>query len=105
MSSRAKRSISLMSTNEILYVPKCNFFIRLKKVAFLFLLLIAIQQTGSASPQNNDAGSGWIYTKHGPLTVGSGWNDTFYLEMVPQDQINLNPALVQNPGYNELFGL
>ena len=64
-----------------------------------------IQQTGSATPQNNDAGSGWIYTKHGPLTVGSGWNDTFYLEMVPQDQINLNPALVQNPGYNELFGL
>ena len=64
-----------------------------------------ILQTGSATPQNNDAGSGWIYTKHGPLTVGSGWNDTFCLEMVPQDQINLNPALVQNPGYNEHFGL
>ena len=64
-----------------------------------------IQQNGYATPQNNDAGSGWIYTKHGPLSVGEGWKDTFYLEMVPQDQINLNPNLTQNPGYNELFGL
>lgn len=64
-----------------------------------------IQQAGFATPQNNEVGSGWIYTKHGPLSVGSGWNDIFYLEMVPQDQINLNPSLEQNPGYNELFGL
>lgn len=65
----------------------------------------AIRNNGYANPQNNDAGSGWIYTKHGPLSVGAGWNDVFYLEMVPQDQINLNPELTQNPGYNELFGL
>ena len=64
-----------------------------------------IQQAGFATPQNNEVGSGWIYTKHGPLSVGSGWNDIFYLEMVPQDQINLNPSLEQYPGYNELFGL
>lgn len=64
-----------------------------------------IQQKGYATAQNNSAGSGWIYTKHGPLSVGDGWDDIFYLEMVPQDQINLNPALEQNPGYNEKFGL
>ena len=64
-----------------------------------------IQKKGYATPQNNDAGSGWIYTQHGPLTVGSGWNDAFYLEMVPQDQINLNPNLTQNQGYETLFGL
>ena len=65
----------------------------------------AIQQTGSATAQNNDAGSGWIYTYESPLSVGAGWNDIFYLEMIPQDQINLNPNLEQNPGYNNLFGL
>ena len=65
----------------------------------------AIQQTGSAAAQNNEVGSGWIYTYESPLSVGSGWNDIFYLEMIPQDQINLNPNLVQNPGYNNLFGL
>ena len=64
-----------------------------------------IQKKGYATSQNNDAGSGWIYTQHGPLTVGSGWNDAFYLEMVPQDQINLNPNLTQNQGYETLFGL
>ena len=64
-----------------------------------------IRKNGYADQQTNDAGSGWIYTKHGPLSVGAGWKDVFYLEMVPQDQINLNPALTQNPGYNELFGL
>lgn len=65
----------------------------------------AIQQTGSATAQNNEVGSGWIYTYESPLSVGTGWNDIFYLEMIPQDQINLNPSLEQNPGYNELFGL
>ena len=65
----------------------------------------AIQQTGSAAAQNNEVGSGWIYTYESPLSVGAGWNDIFYLEMIPQDQINLNPSLEQNPGYNELFGL
>lgn len=64
-----------------------------------------IQRNGYATAQNNNVGSGWIYTKHGPLSVGNGWEDTYYLEMVPQDQINLNPNLKQNPGYNEKFGL
>ena len=64
-----------------------------------------IKQTGKATAQNNSAGSGWIYTYESPLAVGTGWNDIFYLEMVPQDQINLNPELTQNPGYNEYFGL
>ena len=64
-----------------------------------------ILRNGSSTPRENSAGSGWIYTKTAPLDEGSGWNDTFYLEMVPQDQINLNKELTQNPGYEELFGM
>lgn len=64
-----------------------------------------IKQNGFATPSANSAGSGWIYTKAGPLATGKGWLDTYYLEMVPIDQINLNGNLEQNPGYNELFGL
>jgi len=65
----------------------------------------AIKKQGYADPANNDAGSGWIYTKPGPLSIGKGWLDTYYLDMIPLDQINLNPNLSQNPGYKELFGL
>lgn len=64
-----------------------------------------IKQQGSADPEANSAGSGWIYTKPGPLSLGKGWLDTYYLDMVPLDQINLNPNLTQNPGYKELFNL
>lgn len=64
-----------------------------------------IKRTGSAAAQSNEVGSGWIATWPGPLQQGTGWDDTFYLEMVPQDQINLNPNLTQNPGYNEKFGI
>lgn len=63
-----------------------------------------IKRTGSAA-QSKEVGSGWIATWPGPLQQGTGWDDTFYLEMVPQDQINLNPNLTQNPGYNETFGI
>ena len=62
-----------------------------------------IKAQGYADP--NNSGAGWIYTKPGPLSLGKGWLDTYYLEMVPLDQINLNPALTQNPGYEALFGL
>jgi len=63
-----------------------------------------INKSGYATPTNNETGSGWIYTKPGPLSTGTGWLDTYYLEMIPTDQINLNPNLTQNPGYEELFG-
>ena len=63
-----------------------------------------IMTLGQASGQNNDAGSGWIYTYASPLTSG-GWLDTYYLMMVPSNEIVLNPALTQNPGYNELYGI
>ena len=63
-----------------------------------------IQQEGQAVSSDNSAGSGWIYTYPSPLTSG-GWLDTYYLMMVPTDQIVLNPKLTQNPGYNELFKL
>lgn len=64
-----------------------------------------IKKQGYADAQNNSVGSGWIYTKPGPLSIGKGWLDTYYLDMVPLDQITLNPNLSQNPGYNELFGI
>ena len=64
----------------------------------------AIQTTGFANAQNNDAGSGWIYTYASPLSTGKGWLDTYYLEQVPTHEINMNPNLTQNPGYEELFG-
>ncbi|MCI7556101.1 MAG: RagB/SusD family nutrient uptake outer membrane protein [Bacteroidales bacterium] len=56
-----------------------------------------IEQTGSADP--NTSGSGWIYTYPSPLATGGGWLDRYYLDQVPLDQITLNPALGQNPGY------
>ena len=56
-----------------------------------------IEQTGSADP--NTSGSGWIYTYPSPLATGGGWLDKYYLDQVPLDQITLNPALGQNPGY------
>lgn len=64
----------------------------------------AIKTTGFAAASTG-ATSGWIFTVAGPLASGKGWLDTYYLEMVPTDQINLNPALEQNPGWNDLFGL
>lgn len=64
-----------------------------------------IQRAGKAVGENNSAGSGWIYTYASPLNDGGGWIDTYYLMMVPTNQIALNPELTQNPGYNELFGL
>ena len=65
----------------------------------------AIQRDGKAVALDKSVGQGWIYTYEAPLSVGTGWNDIFYLEMVPQNQRNLNPELTQNPGYNEYFGL
>lgn len=62
-----------------------------------------IQKNGQATGQDNSAGSGWIYTYASPLTAG-GWQDAFYLMMVPSSQIILNPELSQNPGYEEMFG-
>lgn len=63
-----------------------------------------IQRSGKATGEQNSVGSGWIYTYPSPLNDG-GWLDTYYLMMVPTNQIVLNPKLTQNPGYNELFGL
>lgn len=63
-----------------------------------------IREKGYSEAYGNEAGSGWIYTKHGPLSVGKGWLDTYYLDQVPTHEINMNPALTQNPGYEELFG-
>jgi len=63
----------------------------------------AIRSTGSAA--SSTTVGGWIYTAPSPLVQGGGWIDTYYLMMVPTNEIVLNPALTQNPGYNELFGL
>lgn len=63
----------------------------------------AIKADGKASAYA-EAG-GWIYKSVSPLDQGGGWLDTYYLMMVPTNEIALNPQLTQNPGYNELFGL
>jgi len=57
-----------------------------------------IDQTGSADP--DESGKGWVYTYPGPLASGKGWLDKYYLDQVPLDQIQLNPKLTQNDGYN-----
>ena len=65
-----------------------------------------IKATGQAAGVGNSAdGEGWIYTAPSPLVQGGGWIDTYYLDMVPTNEIVLNPNLTQNPGYNELFNL
>lgn len=61
-----------------------------------------IQKDGQAPGEENSAGSGWIYTYPSPLTAG-GWNDAYYLMMIPSGQIIFNSQLTQNPGYEELF--
>ena len=63
-----------------------------------------IVREGKATASTTASG-GWIYTAASPLDQGGGWIDTYYLMMVPTNEIVLNPALSQNPGYNELFGL
>ena len=63
----------------------------------------AIQKTGKATASTTPGG--WIYTAPSPLEQGGGWIDTYYLMMVPTNEIVLNPKLTQNPGYNELFGI
>ncbi|WP_455674151.1 RagB/SusD family nutrient uptake outer membrane protein [Phocaeicola sp.] len=46
------------------------------------------------------ATEGYIYTYAKP----TGWKDMYYLEQVPTSERILNPALSQNPGYEEEFG-
>ncbi len=46
------------------------------------------------------------------IGVENVWNNfllspvemAYYLDQVPTHEINMNPALTQNPGYEELFG-
>ncbi|MGV8962054.1 MAG: RagB/SusD family nutrient uptake outer membrane protein [Candidatus Saccharimonadaceae bacterium] len=49
-------------------------------------------------PTKNIA-EGYIYLWADPLLEGKGWLDKYYLYQVPTDQIVLNPAIKQNPGY------
>lgn len=69
-----------------------------------FVDYAGINANGFADPQPNSAGQGWIYTVPGPLASGKGWKDTYYLNMIPTHEINMNPELTQNPGWNEEFG-
>ena len=46
-------------------------------------------------------GAGFIYRYPDPVSSGYGWLDKYYLYCVPTDEIALNPALIQNPGWNE----
>lgn len=56
------------------------------------------------SLSNPSATKGWLYTGGGCLSTGKGWLDTYYLWQVPTHEINMNPNLTQNPGYEALFG-
>lgn len=56
------------------------------------------------SLSNPNATKGWAYTGGGCLSTGKGWLDAYYLWMVPTHEINMNPNLTQNPGYEALFG-
>lgn len=42
---------------------------------------------------------GYIYLWGDPLVEGKGWLDKYYLYQIPTDEIVLNPALEQNPGW------
>ncbi len=42
---------------------------------------------------------GYIYLWADPIVEGKGWLDKYYLYQIPTDEIVLNPALTQNPGY------
>jgi len=44
---------------------------------------------------------GYIYLWADPLIEGKGWLDKYYFYQVPTNEIVLNPALKQNPGYPE----
>ena len=46
-----------------------------------------------------DIAEGYIYLWGDPVVEGKGWLDKYYLYQVPTDQIVLNPAIEQNPGY------
>ena len=88
----------------------CGIYIADKSIPFgsntfngKFVDYEAIKATGKASASAEPGG--WIYTSVSPLEQSGGWLDTYYLMMVPTNEIALNPELTQNPGYNELFGL
>ena len=90
----------------------CGLWLPAKKVPYgtgvytgQFVDYKEINSKGYAPAQNNSVGGGWMFTQAGPLAMGKGWLDTYYLEMVPTYEITMNPNLTQNPGYNELFGL
>lgn len=42
---------------------------------------------------------GYIYLFEDPVSIGKGWLDKYYLFQVPTDEIVMNPALTQNPGW------
>lgn len=46
-----------------------------------------------------DLDEGYIYLWGDPVIEGKGWLDKYYLYQIPTDEIILNPALKQNPGY------
>lgn len=66
-----------------------------------------IKANGYATALPQGTTQGWIYHSEGagigPLATGKGWKDTYYLRMVPTHEINMNPKLTQNPGWDTEF--
>lgn len=54
------------------------------------------EQTGTA---DNTLTEGYVFLFNDPKTEGKGWLEKYYLYQVPTNEILLNPALEQNPGW------
>lgn len=86
-----------------MWADKNNFPYGKGTYGYTFVDYNEIKQNGY-SMNNPNATSGWLYTGQSPLSTGKGWLDTYYLYQVPTHEINMNPNLTQNPGYDALFG-
>ncbi len=44
---------------------------------------------------------GYVYLEADPIAAGQGWQERYYLYQIPTTEILLNPALTQNPGWED----
>ena len=59
-------------------------------------ILVKLNSTQTVLPLEDDPNKGYLYL----YNVGSRiWNDNMYLYPIPQEVININPNLSQNPGW------
>lgn len=56
-------------------------------------------EDGSQDPFDSAMTEGYIWLQPDPIKAGEGWQERYYLYQVPTQEIILNPALTQNPGW------